>query len=315
LKIRTLNGTCDVSAGVRWRDWLVVASDEDNVLRAYRGHDPDPVELIDLSEVLEVERREPETDLEGAATADGITYWIGSHGRSRKGKRRRSRERFFATRLVEGSGGQPLVQIVGRPYFRLRAALRDSVAGEEADLRAAARRAPEDKGGFSIEGIVFRGAEMLVAFRNPNPDGRALLVPFQNPRQVLEGDAAPVLGAPIYIDLGGRGVRALDAVAGGFVIVAGPYNDSGDFALYFWTGQAGDTAREIEVEDPQWRELNPEEVLVEPDAGTWRLTVLSDDGGRRIGKRLKCKDAKPSRRCFRVAEFTVHAVRTGLSGS
>jgi hypothetical protein len=311
LTIVTLSGTCDVSAGVRWRDWLVVASDEDNVLRAYRGPDPQPLELLDFSEAVGVDPEEPEADLEGAATSpDGLTLWIGSHGRSRKGKRRRSRERFFATRIVDDGAGRPRVELVGRPYGKLRSALRNSAAGEDADLKSASRRAPEARGGMSIEGIAFRGNELLIAFRNPNPEKLALLVPLQNPLEILLGDAAPVLGKPLYLDLGGRGIRAIDAAGDAYLIVAGPYNDSGKFALFHWSGQDGDTPREIQVEDPQWRELNPEEIVVEPQGSSWRLTVMSDDGGRRLGKgkgKRRCKEMKPPERCFRVAEMVVPA--------
>jgi hypothetical protein len=316
LKIVTLNGTCDVSAGVRWRDWLVVASDEDNVLRAYRSPDPQPLELLDFSEAVGVDPEEPETDLEGVATSpDGLTLWIGSHGRSRRGKRRRSRERFFATRIVDDGEGRPRLELVGRPYLKLRKALRNSVAGEDADLRSASRRAPEARGGMSIEGIAFRGHELLIAFRNPNPEKLALLVPLQNPVEILVGDAAAVLGKPVYVDLGGRGIRALDAVGDAYLIVAGPYNDSGNFALFHWSGRDGDKPREIQVDDPQWRELNPEEIVVEPQGSTWHLTVMSDDGGRRLGKgkgkgkgKRKCKELPPTERCFRVAELVVPAI-------
>jgi hypothetical protein len=304
VRIETFRGTCDVSAGVWWRDWLVVASDEDNVLRAYQPGNPDPIELIDLSKPLGVDPEEPEADLEGAAVGpDGTVYWIGSHGRSRKGKRRRSRERLFATRITEVDG-KPHVEVVGTPYRRLRRALRASAAGLQVGLDKAARRAPEAPGGFSIEGIVFEGDDMLIAFRNPAPNDLALLVPLHNARAVIERGAEPSLGTPTLIDLGGRGIRALAPVPGGFLIVAGPYDDSTEFALYFWPGRHDAKPREIFVVDPGWDELNPEEILVDPRGDRWNLTVLSDDGGRRLGK-TSCKRAKPSRRRFRMAQLQI----------
>ncbi|WP_427308713.1 hypothetical protein [Cupriavidus sp. H39] len=52
-----------------------------------------------------------------------------------------------------------------------------------------------------------------------------------NPAAVIKGNAAR-FGAPILIDLGGRGIRGIERVDKEYVIAAGPVADDGTFALY-----------------------------------------------------------------------------------
>ena len=74
---------------------------------------------------------------------------------------------------------------------------------------------------------------MLIAFRNPTPDGKALLIPLKNPKQVVDGKVAK-LGKPISLSLGGLGIRSIEYVEakGKYLIVAGPHGDEGDFQLF-----------------------------------------------------------------------------------
>ena len=63
------SGVCSASAAVALSERLfVVANDEDNVLRIYDNNKPGPpVESLDVSAFLQVDRKSPETDLEAAA--------------------------------------------------------------------------------------------------------------------------------------------------------------------------------------------------------------------------------------------------------
>lgn len=73
---------------------------------------------FNLGSFLAVDPKQPESDLEGAARLGDRVYWITSHGRSRTGKERSSRQRFFATRFTvvgDSVEGQP----VGKPYSKL----------------------------------------------------------------------------------------------------------------------------------------------------------------------------------------------------
>ncbi|HEY5818827.1 MAG TPA: hypothetical protein VIU14_10590 [Mesorhizobium sp.] len=77
-------------------------------------------------------------------------------------------------------------------------------------LEAGSKLAPEAPGGLNIEGLSAGAAgELLIGFRNPVPEGKAIVVPFENPAAVVENESAR-FGAPILLDLGGRVFEALN---------------------------------------------------------------------------------------------------------
>src|SRR5215207_9049958 len=108
-------GMCDASAAVALNNELfAVANDEDNCLRIYHAAKGGlPVSSQDLSTLLKVDRKKPETDLEGACWLGDHIYWISAHGRNRDGKFRASRHRFSATKVGQKAGRLQL-SAVGR---------------------------------------------------------------------------------------------------------------------------------------------------------------------------------------------------------
>src|SRR5262245_33287740 len=116
LSEKFFSGACDASAGVALTDDLFAAADdESNHLRVYSlsgGSAP----LFDRSvnAFLDVDPREPEADIEGAARVGDVIYWITSHARNKQGKERTSRQRLFATRIV--SLDPPKLEPFGKPY-------------------------------------------------------------------------------------------------------------------------------------------------------------------------------------------------------
>ena len=91
-------GASDASAAVAvTEDLVIVADDEDNVLRIYKTGGGMPVYSFDLSRFLQVEQEHSEADIEGATRVGNRIYWITSHGRNADGKIRPNRYRFFAT--------------------------------------------------------------------------------------------------------------------------------------------------------------------------------------------------------------------------
>lgn len=137
----------------------------------------------------------------------------------------------------------------------------------------------------------------MIGFRNPVRHGKALVVPLENPADLLQGKK-PRFGQPIGLDLGRRGIRSIERVGGIYWIVAGPTGDRRDgdkeaFALYRWSGRATEPASRMPEID--FNDLSPEALFAWPDGS---LQVLSDDGGLVIdGKR--CKDLDRSERRFR----------------
>lgn len=293
-------GTCSASAGA-FLDaaHFVVASDEDAVLRVYRLNALRPVATLDVSGFLELNRKRPEVDLEGAARAGDRIWWIGSHSRTAEGRRAPNRQRLFATRLLPaGPSGAPGLEPVGRPYSRLL----DDILAEptlgNVPLAEAAARAPEE-GGLNIEGLAAApDGTLWIGFRSPVSAGRALLVPILNPEVVLQGERAR-LGKPVQLELDGLGVRDLLWAGGRCWILAGPDGGSGNFRLYAWEGP-GRAARAMPWPASLPRRFRPEALLAPAVEKPERFLVLSDDGGRRIGD-CTCQElSDPAQRRFRA---------------
>jgi hypothetical protein len=265
-------GSCDASAAVAiGASQFVVANDESNVLTTYRFGEPKSLRSLNLSRFLNIGKKQ-EADIEGAATIGARTYWITSHSRNSKDQVQASRYRLFATEMRDDDT-HPLVP-VGKPYTRLLRDLTKSPPLERFGLAAASRLAAEQVGGLNIEGLAATpDGRLLIGLRNPLPDDRALVVPLENPADVVGGRRA-TLGEPFELDLGRRGVRSIEFIGGSYLIVAGPIADEGTFALYRWSGKRADAT----VLDPvELGSLRPEALFAIPQ--TTQVQLLSDDGG------------------------------------
>jgi len=289
--ITTYRGMCDASAAVALdAEHFAVADDEHNTLQIYRRQQAAPVGALDLAQFLGAKK---EADLEGAATLDGITYWIASHGRNAAGELRPDRHRLFATERVPGST-PPALRPVGKPYRRLLDDLASAPSLAHHRLAEAATRAAEAEGGLNIEGLAATPqGQLLVGFRNPIPAGKALVVTIENPREVVLKNQRARVGAPRELDLGGRGIRSIEQVGAGYLIVAGPPADEGSFALYRWSGKANDAPTVLAVD---FGSLRPEALFELPN--THAVQILSDDGGIDMGG-VPCKKLPPGQRAFR----------------
>ncbi|OYW17872.1 MAG: hypothetical protein B7Z52_06005 [Burkholderiales bacterium 12-64-5] len=306
-QVDTYLGLCDASAAIALdATHFVVGEDEHDVLVTYRFGRPEPIARLDLVDVLGNRRKNGkprEADIEGAARIGSRIYWIASHSRDGGGDAEPTRQRLFATEIAPGAG-VPALAPAGRPYTGL---LRDLLAAAlqpgalaALDLAQAARQPPESPGGLNIEGLAAApDGSLLIAFRNPRPAGRALLLPLTNAAALVRGDGPARFGAPIQLDLGQRGIRSIERVGEGYVLVAGPHDDGGhgpggDFALYRWGGP-GTQPEQMAVD---LGSLNPEAVFQTLDAA--RLYLLSDDGGKKVdGHACKDKKVPAARKSFR----------------
>jgi len=290
-------GMCDASAAVALdADHFVVANDEDNSLRIFRRGEPQAVATVPLARYLGTSK---ESDLEGAAKVGQSIYWVSSHGRNSSAKVRKDRYRFFVTEIDVAA--LP-------PTLRPRHTAQDSVLQQllKADtlkswrLADAARLAPEANGGLNIEGLTDTAdGQLLIGFRNPVREGKALVVAMRNPQQVVAGGAAD-FGPAIGLDLGGRGVRAIERLDTGYLVVAGPTADQGDFRLYRWSGQAADAPQHVSA--LSFGALRPETIFAWPQTGL--VQILSDDGGVEAGG-IACKDRPSAEQAFRSIDFKV----------
>ncbi len=290
-------GMCDASAVVMISSNLfLAASDEDNILRLYSTRTGGlPLREFDLTRFLELERKSPEADIEAAARIGGRVFWIGSHGRNRTGKERMNRSRLFATDLT-GNDINLRVTPAGRPCKTLLEQLLRDDRFSSFRLEESARLVPKDEDGLNIEGLAATPeGGLLIGFRNPIPQQKALVVPLSNPDEVISGKAAK-FGNPILLDLGGLGIRDFVQVRGGFAILAGPYNTSGPFHLFRWTGHD----MNVEMVNVSFNGYNPEALSPVPYVGCAVFLALSDDGAVSVeGK--PCKENRVrARRSFRA---------------
>ncbi len=290
-------GCCDGSAVVALdQDCFAVASDEDNVLRIYdRSRTNAPVWQRDFSGFLQLTGKAAETDLEGAARIGDVIYWIGSHSRNAEGRERPNRQRLFATRIAKKPSGFEL-EPVGQPCRNLLPALLAEPRLAQFKLKEAAELSPEQPGGLNIEGLAATpGGGLLIAFRNPLPAGKALIVPLENPAEAVAA-AAPRLGAPILLELGQRGVRDLALAGAHYFIVAGGVAKKGKFELFEWNGADSTTS----LRQLAFGKLSPEGVCAIPVGEIPELLFTSDDSSLKIGD-CDCKDLPdPAQRRFRV---------------
>lgn len=286
-------GSCDASAAVATsQDEFVVANDENSVLFAYRFGVPKAIRSLDLRRFLDV-KKDQEADIEGAAAIGSRIYWIASHSRNSKGKEQQSRYRLFATDLRSDE----LVP-VGKPYEHLLHDLTESASLAHYHLGAASKRAAEADGGLNIEGLAATpDGKLLVGFRNPLPGERAIVVPLENPGEIIDGKRAR-LGDAMELNLGRRGIRSMEWVDGRYLIVAGPIADEGSFALYRWSGRSGDSAEPVAAD---LGSLRPEALFAVPN--TAKVQLLSDDGGVVIAGQ-ECKKLPAARQSFRALIVT-----------
>jgi hypothetical protein len=296
----TFVGMCDASGAVALdARTFIVADDEDNVLRAYDVQRPGPpLWSVDMSSAIgavpKPNKSPPETDIEAGTRVGALAFWLTSHGRNSSGKPKPERLKLFATTLP--SATTPAT-VAGLPYEHLLDDLLAEPRLARFSLEQAVTLAPKAKGGLNLEGMTARReGGVWIGFRNPIPDGAALLVPLLNPEQIIYGKRAE-LGEPRLLDLGGYGVRAISERAGSYLILAGPYDSGRGARLYAWDGGATVTLRaEAALEG-----LNPEGFFT-PDEGD--VLVLSDDGSVSIDGR-ECKRLKDaSKKRYRARWLT-----------
>jgi hypothetical protein len=283
--LRTFWGMCDASGAVALdRHTFAVADDEDNVIRIYDADRPGaPVASFDLSPSLGLTQKRsrktgrlgdaPETDIEGAARVDDVAYWITSHGLNSSAKRKPERFRFFATNAPSDASA---IAVLGRPYQELVADLIADARYAPFALEQASQLAPKQRGALNVEGLAQRAeGGLFLGFRSPVPEGKALLAPLLNPRDVVQGARAQ-LGAPVLLSLEGLGIRDIVRWRGRYLILAGARDGRSGTRLFVWDGQ--NPPRKLSVVGLD--ALNPEGIFT-PEDGS-RVLLLSDDGTQRI---------------------------------
>jgi hypothetical protein len=282
-------GAVDGSAAANVGDgFFVGATDENNVLRLYSTTDGAKVkELLPLKFGFPLSKNGKirEYDLEGAARIGDLIYWIGSHGRNSDGEVCEERQVVFATKL-SGSGENTTLELVdGGPYknllsnFKADIVLADLKLGDAiGEKKIDPTKAPKKPGAISIESLCADHERLLIGFRNPQIGGKALVIPLLNPEAVARGRGPGKFHKPILLDLGGLGVRDMVAWNDGFLIIAGDFEDrfkpgAKPSRLFSW--KPGTDPQDTGVD---FRDLNPEAIVIMGQGDNARILILSDDG-------------------------------------
>ncbi len=288
-------GICDASGAVALdNNRFIVANDEDNLLRVYSANDSGtPLTTIDINNYFTDNPKKKEVDIEAATELNGLIYWITSHGRNKKRKRKPLRHQFFANKITNLD--QPILEQVGDSYTQL--VFKDMFQDErlkDYELEKAEELAPKEEGGLNIEGLTATpNGELLIGFRNPIPRGKALILPLTNPLDLIQKDESEVhaiFGNPIELDLGGLGIRSIEYWQDYkiYLIIAGAYDGSDKFAIYQWSGNRQDTPQKIELIILPV-DFRPEAVLFYPNRKN-QFQLLSDDGSIVRANGTECKE-------------------------
>ncbi len=183
-----------------------------------------------------------EADFEALARDGDTLFAIGSHSRNRSKQKldssyKKNRERLTRDGIKSCEARNELrkFRLTGgkRVETLQEASLRDLIGNHP--VLAPFAKLPNKENGVDIEGLAAKDGSLYVGFRGP----------------VLRQNYVPILRIPqdllqisqdnselLFVDLGGRGVRDIASVPGGFFILAGPNGDEQQsFAIYFWDGK------------------------------------------------------------------------------
>lgn len=218
-------------------------------------------------------------DLEGL-TADhhGYTYITTSHSSLKNDKRRHNREQLIRFRVAGDTVND--VSTVKT--------LRDELTQSKsliAAIKAKTGKNPDFET-LNIEGLTYvhKADDLLLGLRAPMSGESAIIVAIENPAEVFEKNAAPVFGKPIFLNLGGGGIRSLhfSTVLNKFVIANEIPDDKGkDFSkIWTWSGNPKDAP--VPVNLPELSDLkNIEGIDSVKVNGVPKLLFTADEGNEK----------------------------------
>lgn len=220
-------------------------------------------------------------DLEGVALDKaGHIYSLTSHSRDSDGDEKKSREKLVRFR-VEGERVAAPVVVRG---------LKSALAATHPVLAHAAEiRDVKTGGGLNIEALEISPDQqrLLIGFRSPLLDRRAIIACVENPAAIFEADEPPLVSAALEtLDLGGNGIRGMSWIPalGGYLVVSGPVaRERVHFQLWFWHGQPSAPARRVTAPGLLGFE-HAEGVCPAVINGRQLIMIVSDDGSREEGR-------------------------------
>ncbi|MGC4104084.1 T9SS type A sorting domain-containing protein [Ferruginibacter sp.] len=292
------SGDSDASAAIAQNDnYMTISDDEKNILYVFDRTQPGlAVKTFDFNQANVLGLSDGrEVDVEAGVSSistSGKSYWMGSMSNSSSSPfpDRPSRNRIFAI-TSSGVGAATTFNNAGS-YSNMRLQLINwgDANGYNFTASAAAGHDPKQVDGFNIEGMAFGpdNTTLYIGFRAPLvPNAthtNAVIAPVQNFETWFNNGAPagnPVIGTPIELDLGLRGIRDIVRISNGFyVILAGNPDDNVlDPAVYKWTGNPADAPVQLTSFDVTG--LNIEGVMQVNESGQLaldKLQFISDNG-------------------------------------
>ena len=289
-------GISDASDAIALDDnYYVTGDDELDVLNVYsRSASGLQAKSFNYSSLLSLpDPSKPEVDVEAvtrSTTNSNRTYWLGSMSNGKAPfDNKPNRNRIFAFDIA-GTGANTSFTFAGY-YGSIRESLIawGDTNGYDFSSSAAAGVDSKTAAGFAAEGMVFGpdNTTLYIGFRAPlvptSSRTNAVIAPILNFETWFNNGnpaGSPDLGAPIELNLGGRGIRDLIRLANGtYVIIAGDPGPASSSAVYKWTGNAGDAP--VAVSTSGSGILNMEGAMQINESGQLslsKLTVISDGG-------------------------------------
>lgn len=249
-----------------------------------------------------------ELDAEAVAYADGQFYVVGSYGRPRHEKPKKTAEKEAEANAEDDAKAE-----ADKHIFRISASggvhkgnLAPFLQGDP--LLGPTYDKPLRPNGLTIEGLAVRGKTMFVGLRGPvfDKQARVLVVPVEAVFGVA-GGRGEVVPLNLGLDRGvtypdgveppaARGVRDLTVIGEDLLVLAGPENDPddkragekppppkcGDYAIYRWRGPGSSAVliRELDsyagqIAGADGKPPKPEGLTPLDDTGT-RLLITFD---------------------------------------
>lgn len=206
-------------------------------------------------------------DIEALTSDANYVYAITSHSLSRSHKVKASREKLIMFKYLDGS--------IENLYTYDN--LKNDFYKEFPEFFKAGILSTDE---INIEGLSFdtKTKKLIIGFRSPVIQGKALLISIENPREVFLKGEKPYFSKPLLIDLYGLGIRDItyDSNKGGFWIIAGSSNNrDSKFELWYMDGES----LELSLVD-NYPDINYGEgiSLINKDSNVPSLLIVKDNG-------------------------------------
>jgi hypothetical protein len=320
-------GFSDASAAIALdSDYMAIGDDENNCLLVYhRFQSGLPVASFNYAAFSGLTDGDKEVDCE-AGTRSFIhperIYWSGSMSNGGKHyKEEPNRSCLFETEIY-GTGAATKFIYKGH-YNNLRKQLIKwgDAHGYHLSESADYGMTPKSVEGFNIEGMIFApdSTTMYIGFRAPvvpvTNRTKALIAPIQNFESWFNNgqpSGDPVIGDPVELNLGGRGIRDMLRLHDGtYLIIAGSSDEILNAALYTWTGKKEDTPVLTNTADVYAFKIESGLEVFNNGQPTGQVQVISDNGSNvYYNDGISTKYLQPCFKKFRSDIVNIHQVLT-----